>query len=282
MDAESKETAVVATSQTEASPPAPSDILAGGIDVVDRASQVARRLADIVEQQQLYVVLRGQRYIRVDGWTTLGAMLGVVAREVSVEERDDGEVVATVELVHIPSGRIVSRASGSCGRADEYRRDGGPVWASRPIYARRSMALTRATGKAFRMAFGWIVTLSGFASTPAEDMDGLEQPEPAQQYPQRAEPQRTPGQRPRQRAAAAAAEADATTQSSRTVMPPPPPPPPSQPSRRERMIARCRELEDALGMPEEERAMLDSVADDEIEAYGRLLADMLRQRGGEL
>lgn len=274
MDSDNRDTAVIEASPPDASPPpAPSDLLAGGIDVVDRASQVARRLAEVVERQQLYVVLRGQRYIRVDGWTTLGAMLGVVAREVHVEERDDGEVVATVELVHIPSGRVVSRASGSCGRADEFGRDGEPTWASRPICARRSMALTRAAGKAFRMAFGWIVTLSGFCSMPAEEMEGLQSPAPQRPRPQRAETRRAPGQRPRQPAAA-----DTATASPHPVMPPPPP---SQPSRRERMIARCRELEAELGMPAEERAALDGAADDEIEAYGRLLADMLRrQRGG--
>jgi hypothetical protein len=45
-----------------------------------------------------------------------------------------------------------------------------PTWAKRPGYARRSMAVTRATGKAFRLGFSWIMTLAGYEVTPAEEM----------------------------------------------------------------------------------------------------------------
>jgi hypothetical protein len=38
------------------------------------------------------------------------------------------------------------------------------------------MAITRATAKACRIAFSWVMALSGYETTPAEEMDGVEQP----------------------------------------------------------------------------------------------------------
>ena len=50
-----------------------------------------------------------------------------------------------------------------CGR-DE------PDWMKRPAFQRRSMAVTRATGKAARLAFSWIMVLAGFQACPAEEI----------------------------------------------------------------------------------------------------------------
>ena len=54
-------------------------------------------------------------------------------------------------------------------------------WAKGPDYARRSMAATRATSKACRLAFSWVMVLAGFQPTPAEEMIGIveeRKPEP--------------------------------------------------------------------------------------------------------
>jgi len=70
---------------------------------------------------------------------------------------------ATVELIRASDGAIIGRGSAICGMDES-------TWASRPRYARRSMAITRATGKAFRLGYSWIITLAGYAPTPAEEM----------------------------------------------------------------------------------------------------------------
>ena len=44
------------------------------------------------------------------------------------------------------------------------------TWASRARYARRSMALTRATAKASRLAFSWVMVLAGYEPTPSEEI----------------------------------------------------------------------------------------------------------------
>lgn len=151
--------------------------------LVDVAREIANALADVIEHQRLAVGIQGRKYVKVEGWTTLAVMLGVVAREVQTTEAD-GIYTATVELVRMNDGACISRASAECGSDDELDRYGKPIWSARPRYARRSMAQTRATGKACRLAFSWIMALAGYEPTPAEEMPDTrqdERPEPQQQ-----------------------------------------------------------------------------------------------------
>jgi len=141
-------------------------------DVIRRATSISKELAKIVEDRKLYTVLNGKKFVRVEGWTTLGAMLGILPREVSAERQEDGGYLAIVELVRVSDGAIIGRGSALCGM-DEHDRNGNPTWGGRAEYARRSMSITRATGKAYRLGFSWIMTLAGYEATPAEEMDGV-------------------------------------------------------------------------------------------------------------
>jgi hypothetical protein len=131
--------------------------------LVERATAAANALASVIESRKLYSTISGKRFVRCEGWTTLAAMLGVTPHEISVTEQD-GAFTATVELRRLTDGQPVGRASAECGSLDE------SLWASRPRYARRSMALTRATAKACRLCFSWVMALAGFEVTPAEEI----------------------------------------------------------------------------------------------------------------
>lgn len=148
---------------------------ASAVALVQGAREMADALADVIERQRLAVAIQGRRYVKVEGWTTLGIMLGVVPREVGTVEQD-GVYTSTVELVRISDQGTIARASAECGSSDELDRNGNPVWANRPRYARRSMAQTRATGKACRLAFSWIMALAGYEPTPVEEMPDMRQP----------------------------------------------------------------------------------------------------------
>lgn len=129
--------------------------------LVQGAREMAGALADVIERQQLATLIQGRKHVNVEGWTTLAVMLGVVAREVQTTEQD-GIYTAVVELIRMNDGACISRASAECG-------DESP-WNKRARYARRSMAQTRATGKACRLAFSWIMALAGYDPSPAEEM----------------------------------------------------------------------------------------------------------------
>ena len=132
-------------------------------DVVIRATGMAKTLADIITSRKLYTTINGKKYVQVEGWSTLGAMMGVQPREVEVYERENGDFEATVELIRTSDCAVVGRAS-SIVSSDE------KLWKGRERYARRSMAVTRATGKAYRLGFSWIMSLAGYEPTPAEEM----------------------------------------------------------------------------------------------------------------
>lgn len=125
------------------------------------ASEMAGELAKMIEAQRLWDPINGKKYVKVEGWTTLAVMMGVVAREVTTTEAD-GIYTAVVELVRMSDGACISRASAECGEEKP--------WNARPRYARRSMAQTRATGKACRLAFSWVMSLAGYEPTPLEEM----------------------------------------------------------------------------------------------------------------
>jgi hypothetical protein len=131
--------------------------------LVEQASAMATALARVIETQKLYNTIQGKRHVRVEGWMTLATMLGVLPREVSVTE-EWGIYTATVELVRMSDGAVLSRASAECGEESP--------WCDRPRFARRSMAITRGTGKVCRLAFSWIMALAGFEPCPSEEMEG--------------------------------------------------------------------------------------------------------------
>lgn len=132
----------------------------------EMTAQIANRLKDFIETQKLYQIIQGKKFVLVEGWEALGGMLGILAKEESTTFNDYGdfnEYESNVQLVRLSDGIIVGRGSAICA-SDE------STWANRPRYARRSMAITRATGKAYRIAFSWIVKCAGYEPTPAEDM----------------------------------------------------------------------------------------------------------------
>lgn len=137
----------------------------GPTEMLARATAIANALADVVERKQLYTTIRGKKYPQVEAWTTIARMDNVVAREASTPVRDeDGSYEAVVELVRLSDGMVIGNGSAMCGAK------GDSPWDSRPAHQRRSMAVTRATSRAFRQHYSWIMALAGYEPTPADEM----------------------------------------------------------------------------------------------------------------
>jgi hypothetical protein len=132
-------------------------------DQVAFATDVANVLTDVIDRQKLYTMIQGKKHVRVEGWSTMGTLLGVLPRESRVIEHADGSFEAYVDLINSNTGLVVGGGSALCS-IDE------PRWGSAPKFSRRSMAITRATGKAYRLAFSWIITMAGYEATPYEEM----------------------------------------------------------------------------------------------------------------
>lgn len=136
------------------------------LEIIQRATEVANALKAVLKEQGLTQNIQGKDHVRVEGWQFLGAMLGVTAICTETEPVDGG-YKATVE-VRTADGRVIGRADALCTKHEKR----GP-WKSAEDYARLSMAQTRATSKAFKGPLGFVVSLAGYATTPAEEMAGV-------------------------------------------------------------------------------------------------------------
>lgn len=130
-------------------------------EIMQRTAEIASSLKEFVKAQGLTSVIGGRDYLLVEAWQMLGMMLGVTPGKVSTRSVENGWE-ATVDL-HDRSGRVVGSGSAECLDTEK-------TWKSRDDYARKSMAQTRAVGKAFRNTFGFIAKAAGYEATPAEEM----------------------------------------------------------------------------------------------------------------
>ena len=141
-------------------------------EVLVRAKGIASELAATIRERRLTSDIQGKEYVRCEGWTTLGAMLGVfpvLAWTRPVERGWEARVEAKTL-----AGAIVGAAEAQCLRDEK-------SWSNREDFALRSMAQTRATAKALRMPLGFVMTLAGYEATPAEEMTfERETPKPEQ------------------------------------------------------------------------------------------------------
>lgn len=148
-------------------PPTPAALTLFGTDdpvlLIDKASQTAQVLKGVLERANLTVRIGGSAspYIKAEGWTCLGSLLGVFPRTKWTRKLEDGWE-ACVEAV-TRDGAIVGAAEAQCTRSERN-------WKNRDEYALRSMAQTRAMSKALRMPLGFIVVLAGYDPTPADEM----------------------------------------------------------------------------------------------------------------
>lgn len=142
-------------------------------EVVVKATRVATALADVIRGKKLFTNIQGKEYVRVEGWTLLGSMLGVFPVETWTKPLENGWE-ARVEARR--GDQVVGAAEAMCTR-DEKR------WESADDYAIRSMAQTRATAKALRMPLGFVMQLAGYQATPAEEMSFAERAKAAERAP---------------------------------------------------------------------------------------------------
>lgn len=143
--------------------PKPQFFDLGPKQMIAAASEVATVLKEVIIKQGLSLRVQGKDYVKYEGWLTLGSIMSILPKEDTVIELPDGSYEAKVQLINFKNGMVVGGASSICS-IDEQR------WSKAEKYARRSMAITRATGKAYRLTLGWIMPLAGFEATPAEEM----------------------------------------------------------------------------------------------------------------
>lgn len=128
------------------------------------------------------VRMQGRAYVTVAGATQVASLMGYSCREVGcvfVHQQDGlaAHWLATVEVVD-RDGAVIGRGSAICSTQERQ-------WKNRDAFAQRSMAITRAAGKALRLCLGHVFAMlgDGVQATTAEEMPPDEPSEPEAELP---------------------------------------------------------------------------------------------------
>ena len=128
------------------------------------AERIATPLKKMLDSQGLVQEYKGKPHVLIDGWSTLGTMLGVTPVTEWVKPMEEGETDAKYGF----RARVkLMKEDTVLAEVEHIATSGGN---QKEEFAVCSMAETRATAKAYRKALGWIVKLAGYEGTPAEDM----------------------------------------------------------------------------------------------------------------
>lgn len=142
------------------------------VKVIQRATEVADALRDVIRKQRLAVQVKSKWHVLVEGWQTCGAMLGVVSVCEWTRPVEDGWEARVV--VRTLDGREIGAAEAQCLSTE------GKPWNTAKGHAIRSMAQTRATSKALGSVLRFVITLAGYEGTPAEEATDNPAAAPAQ------------------------------------------------------------------------------------------------------
>ena len=129
-----------------------ADVLNPMISVADRvviATRVADALKSVLESQHLIQRIGDNNYVTVSGWSTLGTMIGIRVDIISVEPFPTKSRYGYKAKVELVDGR-----GNKVGEGEAIATSAGRQKEEHAVY---SMAITRATGKAFRLSLAWIM-----------------------------------------------------------------------------------------------------------------------------
>jgi len=127
--------------------------------------KASKQLLDIVNKTDWTVNINGKKYLRFEGWQTVGKFFGYTVKTESTNYIELGEAKGfeAKSVVLDQSGIVIGGAEAVC-------MDDEKNWKDKPLYALKSMAQTRASAKAFRQILSWVVVLAGYNPTPMEEI----------------------------------------------------------------------------------------------------------------
>lgn len=137
--------------------------------VLAEAKEAATALVGLIKSKpDLTVKLNGNDYLKFEAWQTIGKFYGASPKVTETKYIEYGDIKGfeAKAVVISATGLEVSGAEAMCMN-DE------PNWKKKPMFQLKSMAQTRASSKALRNVFAWVVVLAGYKPTPAEEMDGV-------------------------------------------------------------------------------------------------------------
>lgn len=133
---------------------------------LQKAEELVQYMSSKCSGEEYIANIQGRDFPRCEWWTSVGAGLGLFPQEESVRRLDREGEIAYEAVVGVYDGeQRVTRGSAICSSSES-------TWEGRDEYAIRSMAITRATSKAYRNGLSFLAVMADLEPTPAEEMQG--------------------------------------------------------------------------------------------------------------
>jgi hypothetical protein len=134
----------------------------------EQAFKDAQRLVNVVAGKckgaGYLANIKGKLYPKIEWWTTISASLGLFPQVVFAKRLDrEDEVAYEAKVAVYRQNQIIASGEAMCSSKEER-------WRNADEYAIKSMAITRASGKAYRIPLSFLAVMAGLEATPAEEM----------------------------------------------------------------------------------------------------------------
>lgn len=142
-----------------------SDIINPALSIdekLDLAQKVSSKFTEVIKKLKLVERISGKEYVTVSGWSVLGNFMGTRIENIRVtpiEVKGGFGYHAKVDLVNKDGVKIAEGDAIATSRGRQ-----------KELHTVYSMAITRASGKAYRLGLAWVVEMAGYNATPAEEM----------------------------------------------------------------------------------------------------------------
>lgn len=139
------------------------------LDNTSELVSFAQTLKQVIVEQKLYTNIQGKNYANVEAWQFTGGALKALPVVTELTDLSDETTIkyrAVVEIRRLDNAQVIASGFAICTNKERGKTNFDE-------YAIASMAQTRAIGKAYRTAFGWLMKLAGYETTPVEEMDSV-------------------------------------------------------------------------------------------------------------
>ncbi|MFA7314499.1 MAG: hypothetical protein WC025_01025 [Candidatus Magasanikbacteria bacterium] len=129
------------------------------------AKKASKALMSVIASKDNKVLIKGEQYLTLEDWQTLARFYNITTgiewtKSTTNENKAFGY---DARAVAYQNSTIISGAEASCFRDEKN-------WEDKPSFQLKSMSQTRAMSKCLRNILAWIVVLSNFKPTPAEEI----------------------------------------------------------------------------------------------------------------
>ena len=126
--------------------------------------EIVQVMSSKCQGEEFIAIINNKKYPKVEWWTTVAATLGLFPVVKYSRKLDRDDEIAYESRVEVKYGDIVVGAGEAMCSNKENR------WNNADEYAIRSMSITRATGKCYRIPLSFLAVMAGLNPTPAEEI----------------------------------------------------------------------------------------------------------------